>query len=715
MTRIAALVGLVTALSLSAGAPPTPKHRVTDVLHGVSVTDDYRWLESLNDPKVDEWARNQNAHTRTFLDRIPLRARLRKRVEDLMNRNQPVSYTAAAWAAGRYFGLRVDPALQQPQLIAFEDPNHPEKGRVLYDPNTRSQTGAHSIDWYRPSPDGKHIALSISESGSERGHLHVLNAITGEPVDEVIPDVQFPTAGGEVAWAGGSDGFYYTRYPRPGERPEADAHFYQQLWFHKLGTRIADDRYELGRDFPRIAEISVHANGRGDTLASVQNGDSGEFFHYLKPAGSAEWKRITNYSDRVVQTELTPAGDIVAISRLSAKRGKLLLLRRPAYNVSQARVIVPESSDNIVNDFYGSRPLRVSATRIYAKYQTGGPSELRVFNHQGKRLPNPQQLPAGAVQSLLLVGTDDVMFFATSYLVPVRGYLYNAVTGKTAPTALGLRSDVDWSEFEAVRDFAVSRDGTRVPFTVIQRRGLQLDGSHPVIVTGYGGYGISLTPSMHPALLALLERGAVYVVANLRGGGEFGEDWHNQGRLANKQNVFDDFEAVLRHLIARRYTRPDRLAVIGGSNGGLLLGALITQHPELVRVAVIQVGLLDMLRSELSANGAFNTVEYGTIKEKRDFEVLHAYSPYHRVKDGVEYPAVLLSTGLHDNRVAPMHSFKMAARLQAASASNRPILLRVDSNTGHGAGSAQSAILDQLADEFAFLLHHVGSGENTGP
>jgi prolyl oligopeptidase len=441
----------------------------------------------------------------------------------------------------------------------------------------------------------------------------------------------------------------------------------------------------------------------------VQNGDGGEFFHFIKPAGAKDWKRITRYSDRVVQMDLTPDGGLVAISRLGAKRGKLFLIRGPDFDIAAARVIVPEAGDNIINDHYGTRTVLPVKDRIYVRYQTGGPSEIRVFDYSGSRLPGPRQVQAGAVYTMIPVGEGDVLYPTASYLTPMKMYRFEAATAKTHETALGIRADVDWSEIEAVREFATSKDGTRVPVTILRRKGIQLDGSHPTVATGYGGYGISVVPAQNTALKALLERGVVYAISNLRGGGEFGEDWHEQGRLTRKQNVFDDFEAVLRHLIRRGYTRPDRLGISGGSNGGLLVGALITQHPDLVRAAVIKVGVLDMLRSELSPNGAFNTVEYGTVKEKQHFDVLYAYSPYHRVRDNTNYPSVLLTTGLNDNRVDPMHSLKMAARLQAASTSGRPVLLTVDGESGHGGGTRRSAAMDNIADEFTFLLHELGA------
>lgn len=707
MYNNAVLIMAVSSVLAAADLPQTPKHPVTDTYHGVSVIDDYRWLEDVKSPAVAKWIEAQNAYGRAYLDKAPWRPKMYKQVEELLGGNTVVSYTAGAWANGRFFGLCVDPKLQQPQLITFTDPNKPEENRVLLDPNKLDDKGVRVIDWYKPSPNGRYLAVSISDRGSEIGDLHVLDVETGKEIEPPIPGVQVPTAGGDLAWTPDNQAFYYTRYPRPGERSEKDRHFYQQLWLHKLGTKD-NDRYELGRDFPRIAEIRVLVHTSGTALALIQNGDGGEFFHYIKPPRSNEWKRISNYSDRIVQMDFTADGNLVAISRLGAPRGKLLLLKAPDYQLAQALVIAHEGKDNLVNDHYGVCTVFGAKDRVYVTYQTGGPSEIRAYSYAGKPLPGPEIPPVSSIGSLIPLAGNDMLFYSGSYFSPNKGYIFRAAGAKTEPTGLGSRLMVDYSAYEAVREIAVSKDGTRVPVSILRRKGLKLDGTHPLVATGYGGYGVSIQPFHSPSIKALLDAGVVYAIANLRGGGEFGERWHEQGRLTLKQNVFDDFEAVLRHLIERGYTNSQRLGIIGGSNGGLLMGALITQHSELVRAAVIKVGVLDMLRSELSPNGAFNTVEYGTVKEKQFFDTLYRYSPYHRVRNGARYPATLLTAGLHDGRVDPMHSLKMAARLQAASESSRPILLQVDADTGHGSGTRRSTRISQIADDYAFLLQELG-------
>jgi prolyl oligopeptidase len=671
------------------------------------VADDYRWLEDDVSAETAAWTREQTRYARAYLDRLAWLPRMKARVAELMGGASQFTYAVPSYANGTFFASRRDPALQQPQIIAFRDPNALASARVVIDPNRLDAKGLLAIDWYRPSPDGRFVAASLSSKGSERGDVHIFETETGKRVDAVIPGVQNATAGGDLAWSADGSGFYYTRYPREGERAPGDMLFYQQLWFHRMGAGPSQDRYCLGRDFPRIAEIRVATHPKGFVLASVQNGDGGEFFHYLK-AGDRDWTRLTRYSDRVVQMNFRASGDLVAISRLGAPRGKMLLLRGPEFRLDAARVVIPEGTANLENNHYG--PITVSAgrERVFVIVQTGGPAELRAYSFNGARVAGPDLLPVSSVRTLVPLGGDDVLFDNSSFFTPTQWRIFRSRTGKTERTALDAPAAVDYSEYEAVREFAVSKDGTNVPVSILRRRGLKLDGSHPMVVTGYGGYGLSQSPGHFPPVRALLENGVVYAVANLRGGGEFGEEWHNQGRLLRKQNVFDDFSAVLKHVVNRGYTAPARLGIVGGSNGGLLVGALLSQHPEQVRAVVGLVGLYDMLRSELSANGAFNVVEFGTVKEKSHFQALYAYSPYHRVRDGVRYPAVLLSAGANDVRVEAMHSRKMAARLQAATASGLPVLLTVDAEAGHGMGTPRAAMVAKLADEFAFLLHELG-------
>lgn len=682
-----------------AAPPPTPERPVTDRYHGTEVRDPYRWLEDGAAAEVKQWTRAQNAASRAWLDPLPARARLRPQVEKIL-KGASVRYFALAERPNGLFAAKADPARQQPAIVLLPSPDSLAGERLVLDVDRLDAGGHVSFDWFVPSPDGKLLAVSLSHGGSESGDVHLFDTATGKATGEVVPRVNGGTAGGSLAWSPDGRGFYYTRYPRDGERPAADLAFYQQLWYHPLGS--STDRYEIGRDFPRIAEIEVDVHPDGRVLLTMQRGDSGEFVHWLRGA-DARWTQITQYADRIVQAVFGPGRDLFCISRREAPRGKIL-----RFDGRQWTTLVPEAADTLESDFGGPPPLVVQSNALYAIYQLGGPSEVRVFGLDGRARPKPALPPLSSVKTLAR-WKGGVLFESVSYLEPAAWRQHAA--GRTRATALVQSSPVSLADCEATREFAVSRDGTKIPVNIIRRKGLALDGSAPALLSGYGGFSLSQSPVYLSALRPLLDAGFVIAIANLRGGNEFGEQWHEQGRLGRKQNVFDDFLAAARHLIARRYTAAARLAIRGGSNGGLLMGAALTQAPELFRAVVAQVGIYDMLRNELTPNGSFNTVEYGTVKEEAHFRAMYAYSPYHRVRDGARYPAVLLMTGENDPRVDPLHSRKMAARLQAATASGLPILLRADPATGHGMGTPLNARIEELVDIYAFLFDQLGVKE----
>jgi prolyl oligopeptidase len=377
-------------------------------------------------------------------------------------------------------------------------------------------------------------------------------------------------------------------------------------------------------------------------------------------------------------------------------------------DLERASVVVPEGGDSIVTEFWGDPTVAATGSRLYVVYQLGGPSELRVFDLDGRPLPAPEQPPVTAVSSLVPLGGEALLYHLHSFVEPAAWMRIDDAGGEPRITALRDSSPVDSSGWEVRREMARSADGTAVPVNLILPPGVERDRRSPCVVTGYGGYGLSLEPGFRALNDLYMRAGVVLGVANLRGGAEFGAEWHEAGRLTRKQNVFDDFAAVLRHVVERRYTRPERLGIVGGSNGGLLVGAVSTQHPELVRAVVSTVGIYDMLRVELSPNGAFNVTEFGTVRDAAQYRALRAYSPYHNVRDGVAYPATLFLTGANDPRVEPWHSRKMTARLQAANAGDAPILLRTSDSSGHGGDTALSEQIAEWADVFAFLFSALG-------
>jgi len=475
------------------------------------------------------------------------------------------------------------------------------------------------------------------------------------------------------------------------------------VWFHRLGTDISTDRQVFGDGLPRVAEIQLDYSAFAHALlVTVANGDGGEFAHYALDRSGAT-HQITKFADEVDYATFGPDQALYLIAERNAPKRRILKLPPRDYDLSHARVLVAEGGDVIHTDFSGDDPIVFVGRTMAVRYLAGGPSRVKFFDLDG-RARGEAALPAVASVNEMEAIEGDLVYSVETYLTP-RAFHRRLPNGTDTISTLRDKSPVGFDDMEAIRITARSSDGTEVPLNIIRRKGLALDGSHPTLLSGYGGYGVSETPYfLGVAWRAFFEAGGVYAIANLRGGGEYGNEWHANGALTRKQNVFDDFVAAARSLIDLRYTSPARLAIQGGSNGGLLMGATLTQHPELFRAVVSVVGIYDMLRVELDPNGEFNTTEYGTVKNRDQFRALFAYSPYHRVRDGVAYPAVLLQTGENDGRVNPMHSRKMAARLQAATSSGRPILLATTSEAGHGFGSPLRVRIAQTADELAFLF-----------
>jgi prolyl oligopeptidase len=683
-------------------APATPVAIVTDAYHGVAVTDPYRWLEKGDDKRVRDWSLAQDDHTRAYLDALAVRKPIYDRLMNLTSEASP-SYSRLYPVGDKIFATYNQPPKQQPMIAVLGSDADPATARIIVDPNALNPNGTTAIDWWAPSPDASMVAVSLSDGGSEDGSLHIFDVASAKDIGEVIPRVQYPTGGGSLAWAADSKGFYYTRYPGP-ERPAQEQHFYQRIYFHRLGADWEHDVLIAGSDFPKVAEIALdNRQNPRIVVASVANGDGGEYAHYLiGPHGKVT--QVTRFEDKVIAAVAGPDGNLYLVSRKEAPHGKLLRLPLSDPVLMHATEIVPAGEPVLEGG-----GVVVTERALYLRQLIGGPSQVVRFDLAGKRLgvlPSPEVASVGQVVPL---SDGTLLYPISSYLRPTYFARFDETSGRSEVSKLAPSSPVKFDDSEVIRVFITSKDGTKVPINIIRKIGTQTDASNPVLLTGYGGFGISLVPRFLGADRRLwLDGGGVFVIANLRGGGEYGEEWHAQGALTRKQNVFDDFIAAAHYVIDQHYATPARLAIIGGSNGGLLMGAAFTQHPELFRAVVSQVGLYDMLRVELDPNGSFNTTEFGSVKDDHQFKALYAYSPYHHVVDGTNYPAIFMATGDNDGRVNPMHSRKMIARLQAAIASGRPVYLSINRRAGHGIGSALSIRVNQSADYIAFLYDQLG-------
>jgi prolyl oligopeptidase len=709
MRRFLLLVTFISSILLSqpfgwssgpklAPATPTKQETVTDTYFGTAVRDDYRWLEQLDDPKVKAWASAQNARAEGFLAALPGRSQLAAQIKKLVT-STPLSYGDLQMANGKIFALKFDPAKQQRFLVLLNSPDNVEGEKAVCDPNAIDPSGATAIDWYVASPDGGLVAASLSKNGSEDGDLYFFDAAAGKQLADLIKHVQFPTGGGSAAWTKDGKGIFYTRYPREGERPAEDAHFFQQVYFHQIGAPESEDVYSVGKEFPKIAEVQLQSNIESDyVVATVANGDGGDFEHFVY-GPDKKWLQITKFEDKVKKGALAFGPVFYAISLDAAPLGKVVKFSLDASEVKPEAVVSP--TKGVVEE------IAVSGGALFIHTLEGGPSGLYACALDGSNL-NAVTTPPISDVSELAAGKDLVLARIETYTELPKWFKSEPSGNKLDATALNSDPPVNFADMEVTRDFAVSKDGTKIPLNIVHKKGIALDGSHPTILYGYGGYGLSEAPRVRLPIRAWYDLGGIFVDTNLRGGGEYGEDWHKSGNLTKKQNVFDDFAACAQYLIERKYTSTPRLGMLGGSNGGLLMGALITQHPGLMKAVVSEVGIYDSLRVELSPNGLFNTTEFGTVKDPEQFKALYAYSPYQHVVQGTKYPAILLTAGLNDGRVAPYNSFKFAALLQAAAAPGNPILLTVNS---FGHGSIGSSLDQQVADltaVFTFFAYELG-------
>ena len=672
--------------------PPTPTSDTAEVLHGETIPDPYRWLENGESSGTQEWTAAQNALTRSYLDAAPGREEIHRRLDQLLAIG---AIGVPKPVRGRYFYQRRDGRQNQPVLY-LRVGVHGDDTAVI-DPNALDAAGSVALDWYYPSDDGRLLAYGLSENGSEQSVLQVLRVDSGEILDDRIPH----TRAADLAWLPDSSGFYYTRYPAPGQTPEGEEHYHRAIYFHRLGTDPAKDPLIFQpAEKEHWPGVGLSPEGRWLVIGVARTFDQTDIYLQDLERGTPP---------------VAVAKDLAASFDGEVAHGRLFLrtnLDAPTYRLyavdpehparEEWREIVAPRADAVLEG------VTVTAKSLALSYLERASSRLRLTDHEGR---SGSEVPLPTLGSLFGAGAEwdgaELYFGFSSYTVPPGVYRIDLDTG-ARELWRGVEADVDPSRFEVSQVAFQSKDGTEVSMFLVHRRGLVRDGSNPVYLTGYGGFNISMTPAFSRSLLLWLERGGVVAIPNIRGGGEYGEGWHQDGMLARKQNSFDDFIAAAEWLIRQRYTSPERLAVAGGSNGGLLMGAVLTQRPELFRAVVVQVPLLDMLRYHRFLIARLWIPEYGSAEDPAQFPWLRAYSPYHHVRDRVAYPAVLLATAESDTRVDPMHARKMAARLQAATSSPRPILLRLESRAGHGAGKPLNKVLEELTDTWAFVFSELG-------
>jgi prolyl oligopeptidase len=703
MQRLRFAVALAAPVVLAAACAATPpqadKRPVTNTYWDVEVVDDYQYLENADDPEVGGWAGLQNAFTRRWLESRPERPAILRRVIELTHAESP-RYFGLRYRAPQLFAIKWQPPKEQPFLVVFPSADSLTDERVLVDPNIFDPSGTTTIDFYVPSITGRLVAVSMSSGGTEQGTLHIYDTLTGRKLRDEIPRVNGGTAGGSVAWTSDSKGLYYTRYPYPGERPDEDLFFYQQIWFHQLGSPISYDTYVLGKDFPRIAEIQLATTRDGRwLLAEVSDGDGGQYAYWLKDPNDA-WTRVADFDDQIIEARMGEDEALYFLSRKDAPHKQILRLSNYTPDLSRAAVVVPQTQAVI-------RSYLPTASRLYVVEMLGGPTQLRAYDLVDRSSTVVDAEEPTTISGLVRLEGDEILLQRQSYRRPSAFYRYGPKVAAPEPTPLAHVSPADFSDCTVLREYATADDGTKIPVTIVMRKGTSRDGSAPALLYGYGSYGSTMSPYFSAHRRLWVEQGGIYAVANIRGGGAYGDEWHRAANLENKKVTIDDFAACARYLVERRYTSSDRLAIQGGSAGGLMVYGVMAHHPQVAAAVLAHVGISDMLRVELTPNGAFNVTEFGTVTNEQQFRGMYACSPYHHVTDGTVYPAVMATTGMNDPRVDPWHSFKMVARLQASGTPN-PVLLRVSYATGHGGGTALSRRDQQLADNYTFLFAALG-------
>ncbi len=698
-----------SALAAPAPAParrtppvPTKREDVVETLHGREIHDPYRWLEDGDSADVKAWQAAQNERTEKALAELPGRAALSTRIESLLR----IGYvgTPAVYASkkgkGRYFSTRQAPSEDQPALYVRDGVDGAD--RKLVDPNTRGKDGLVSLDFWMPSMDGRKLAYGLSSGGDEQSTLYVMDVETGNdlPETEVIPRARYAS----VAWLPDGKSFYYSRFPKKGDVPAGEEFYHRKIFLHQIGRASEKDEivFGEGRAMTDSPSVDLSPNGRWLVVGVHMGWSRREAYLLDRKAGpKAKFVPIAVPKEDAIYDVVAYDDSLLVRTNDGAPTYELYRVDPQKPGREHWKKILPATKD--VLD--GATSI---GGQIFATYIVDAHSVVKRFSATGELL-GEITLPAIGTTGGASGEWDGHEAFVgfTSFAVPGAILRFDLKTEKISTWA-EIKPPVDASQFVVTQEKARSKDGTVVPYFLVHKKGVARDGKAPALLTGYGGFNIAQMPAFAGSRYVMLEQGGVVAVANLRGGGEYGEAWHRAGMLDSKQNVFDDLYAVAEKLVADKVTTSERLAVMGGSNGGLLVGAAITQRPDLFRAAVCAVPLLDMIRYHKFLIAKLWIPEYGSAEDPKQFEWLRAYSPYHNVKPGTPYPAVLFATAEGDSRVDPLHARKMAALLQTEAGGDKPILLRVEGKAGHGAGKPISKRIEEATDVYSFLFWQLG-------
>jgi prolyl oligopeptidase len=682
-------------------APPvaTPKP-VADLFHGTRVIDNYRWLEKSDAPETQKWVEQEMEYTRAVLDPLSGREAIHKRLTQLLSIG---SITPPMIAGRHYFYTKREGMQNQPVLYVRDGLNAPD--RVLIDANQLAADGTIALDWFQPSDTGKYVAYGTSPSGSEMSTLHIVETKTGA----ILPDTIERTRAASIAWLHDNSGFYYTRYPKKGDVPAGQEMYNRHVFFHLLGSPTDTDNpiFGEGRDPEDWPGVSLSNDGRW-LLINVSQGWTKSELYLMDLKSDKPPSRLTTGKDFLYSADVYD-GKVYITTNEDAPRYRLFVTDAGNFEREAWKEIIPQT-DAVLQG------AAVFGGKLFVQYEQNASSQLKSFDLDGKKLSD---LALPAIGTVFGSGgrwdKDELFYGFQSFTFAPSIYRYDLKDGSTSLWTKVDAPSIDPSVYDVAQEWFHSKDGTRVPMFIVHKKGLQKTGKNPTLLTAYGGFNVSVTPSFSRTAYLWMEHGGIFAVANLRGGAEFGEDWHRAGMLDKKQNVFDDMIAAAEHLISEKYTDKHHLAIQGGSNGGLLMGAMMTQRPDLFRAVVCQVPLLDMLHYQDFQIAKLWIPEYGSSENPEQFKWLHSYSPYHHVKAGVEYPAILFMTADTDTRVDPMHAKKMAALMQAearnGSSKTRPILLRIESKAGHGAGKPVTKQIEEFTDVYSFLFWQMGVKE----